>query len=259
METAIKLFVRAISGALMLATIMPAFAQDGPPANIAEMWTMHVNPAQQSAFEEAFKAHVALRKENEDPFHWEVFTPNTGSDLSTYHVRTCCFGWPGRDAYDAWEADHPQIMEHWNSDLHAHVNSYEHDFEEFDFANSHWPQEGPEPMFVGVTEYEIKPGMYPVVNAAKAELSQLGINEGWASDSRTWAWSSAVNGATRISLVIPFENYTDMVEPDPTYFEFLVEQLGEERAMKLFEKFNSGVASISYHIYTHRPDLSTPD
>ena len=236
---------------------MSAFSQEeGPPGNIAEEWAFLADPAAIDSFEDAFKEHMALRKENNDPFHWDVFTSNTGDDLTAYYVRACCFAWGERDAYEGWYNEHPKVVEHWYANVYPHLKGHRHDFEEIDFENSHWPDDAPTPMFVGVTSYEIKPGQWQPVNAAKAEISQA-LLDGWATDGRIWAWVSSISGAPRMHLVVPFENYADMAQPDPTVYQFLSEKLGAEKSGALFQQFSGGTKGSTYEIYSHRPDLST--
>lgn len=259
MKTTFNYFAITVLTAFLLTLAAPVIAQDGPPGDIAEMWVMHVDSSRAGEFESAFKQHLALRTENEDPFNWQVFMANTGDSLGTYYVRTCCFAWSGRDDYEAWEASHPQVQEHWNADVHPNVSSYEHHFEQMDFANSYWPADMPVPKFVGVTDFKIKQGGYREFNAAKEAMSQIAINEGWGGDENQWAWGSMINGPAVVSLVIPYSDYADMADPDTTFFEFLTEQAGAEEAGAIFERFNSAIKGSRYEIYTHRPDLSTSE
>lgn len=257
MKTMFK-FVNLALAALLLAFGNTAIAQDEPAGNLVEMWTFHVAKDNNAAFAEAMKAHLALRKEAGDPFRWETYTRNTGS-LAGYYVRTCCFTWADRDAYESWEADHPQVAEHFQANVDPLVKGYEHDFEEMDFENSHWPADSGPFKYVGVTTYKIAPGGWRAFNSAKAELSRIAIDNGWASDEHRWAWSSSVNGHPSVSIAFPYADYADMASPDPSFFDFLSEHVGAEKAAELFQRMNSETKGSHYQIYSHRPDLSTPE
>lgn len=257
MKTMFKIVNLALA-ALLLASGTTAFAQDEPAGNLTEMWTFHVAKENNAEFEEAMKAHVALRKEAGDPFHWETYIKHTGS-LKGYYVRACCFAWADRDAYDSWYADNPQVAEHFQANVDPLVKGYEHDFEEVDFENSHWPEDSGPFKYVGVTTYTVAPGGGPAFREARTKLSQAAINEGWASDEHLWSWISSVNGHPSIALVIPFKNYADMAAPEPNFYEFLSEALGADETQALFEQVSSNTKSTHYDIYTHRPDLSTPE
>lgn len=236
-----------------------AVAQEAPPGNLAETWVVHVDIANGEAFEEAIKAHMALRKENEDPFTWNTYVNNTG-EMGAYYFRTCCFAWADRDAYDGWEQEHPQIGEHWDANVNPNVKGYEHHFSELDFENSHWSEEMSDPKFVGVTTWMIKPGGWQQFDSVKSEISQLAINNGWASDEHQWGWSSGVNGRPQVSLVIPHAGYADMAPSDPSFFQFLSEQLGSaEAAAQKFAAMSEASEKTYYEIFMHRPDLSTPE
>jgi len=257
--SALKLALRAAVSVFLLLSTAATFAQDEPPGNLAETWVVHVDPANGQAFENAIKAHLALRKENEDPFNWSTFVNNTG-ELGAYYFRACCFSWADLDAYNSWANEHPQVQAHWDGNVHPHVAGYKHHFSEVDFENSHWPEAAADFRFVGVTTWMIKPGGWQEFDAVKGEISQIAINKGWASDEHQWGWSSAVDGAQSMSLSIPFTNYADMTSPDPSFFEFLTEQLGsEEAAANKFAAMNDATEKSSYQIYMRRPDLSTPE
>lgn len=246
--------------ALLLVVSPPTIAQEEPSGSMAEIWTVHVASNSVLAFEEAVKAHMAVRQEHGDPFHWETFIPHTGDDLFVYSFRTCCFAWADLDAYEKWAGDNPEVDAHWNENVHPHVTGYEHSYSEIDFANSHWPTEEEGPVrFVGVTTFKLKPGAEQAFNATKAELSQIALNNGWADDHH-WAWVTSVNGKPRVGLVIPFSNYADMAPPEQSFAEFLSEQLGSaEAAGAKLAGFSEATYGSSYEIYTHRPDLSSPE
>ena len=138
------------------------------------------------------------------------------------------------------------------------MRSYEHHYSEVDFENSHWPEAEGDPAFVAVTTYHIKVGSWQAFNAAKADISQIAINNGWAEAGHAWGWTSAVNGPASVSLAIPESNYADLAGPDPSFFQFLSEHLGsEDEARAKFAALTDATKHITYEIYAHRPDLSS--
>ncbi len=244
---------------ILLACSFSAWAQEDT-GNLAEVWVMTVDMDSQPAFEEAFKSHLAVRKEHEDPFTWNVYTAETGDDLSTYLVRACCFSWADKDAYDAWSDKNPDVENDWSQNVHPHVAKYGHHYSTIDFANSHWPEGNADHRFVGVTDYHIKTGHASQFAAIMGELSQIALNEGWAEAGHHWAWSNSVDGTATTHLVIPYKNYADMADPDPTFYEFLSQHLGSEQAAgEMFQRFNDAMTGSEYHIYEHRSDLSMSD
>lgn len=246
-----------LTATMLMAVSMSAIAQDdGPTSGIAEAWVVTVDMASQPAFEEAFKAHVAVRAEAGDPANWQVYTDHTGDGMNTYYIRNCCSQWADLDAYEAWSQENSNVAADWGTNVHPHVTNYGHHYSMVDFANSNWP-EGTKYKFVGVTTYDIKAGSGQQFDAVKAELSQIARNEGWAESGNTWAWSSSIDGPNTVNLAIPHENYADMAAPDPTFFQFLSDHLGsEEAATEIFQRFTAATDGSSYKIYAHRPDLS---
>lgn len=243
-----------------LLTALPAMAQDDPPGNVAEMWTVYVDFENQPAFEEAVKGYMTLAKEMGGPQHWEAYRKNTGKDFHAYYFRSCCFTWAQRDEIDAWHEENPGLQENWNANAHPHVSGYEHDFETIDFENSHWPDDMGQPKFVGVTTYKVKHGASQQFSAIAAELSQIAKEHGWAEQGHEWAWVNSVNGKNTVAIAIPHMNYADMEMPDPTFYQFLAEHLGsEEAAAGKFEEINASTDGSYYDIYTHYPDLSSHD
>lgn len=254
MNTALR-----IVAAAFLALGGTALAQEGPAGSMAEFWTVHVSGDSTAAFEQAIQAHMQLRKDHEDPFHWETFTPITGDDMFVYSFRSCCHAWAEFDAYEAWAGEHAEVEANWNETVHPHVSSYEHGFSEIDMAHSNWPSDEEGPIkFVGVTSFKLKPGGRQQFQATLAELSQIALNNGWA-DEHNWAWAMIVNGKPTVNLVFPFKDYADMAPPEQSFFEFLSERLGsDEAAAAKLAGFSESTYGSTYQIYRHRPELSTP-
>lgn len=260
MRHTLRLFIYSLLATLLLVPFTSVSAQEGPPGNVAESWVMHVDYENQAAFEDAVKGYMAMSKEMGSPYHWEAYVQNTGEHLNAYYFRHCCFAWAERDAFDTWAEENPALQEYWDTNAHPLVKSYGHHFSEVDFENSHWPEEMDDPQFVGVTTYMIKPGKYQKFNGTKEALSQLAINNGWADNDHQWGWTSSVDGERTVSLVIPHENYADMADPDPSFFEFVTGQVGsEEAAAGMFDTMMSATTGTHYEVYAHRPELSSLD
>ncbi|HMB60526.1 MAG TPA: hypothetical protein VKN35_11495 [Xanthomonadales bacterium] len=250
-NTAIKL----IFGLLALTLSNTVFAQDSQ-GSLAESWGMTIKQGQQGNFEAAFKAHGEIRDAAGDPRAWEVYTPVTGDQLNVYAVRTCCYTWADQDAYIKWERDNPGIMQDFFANVDQYVESYGHYFSEVDLDNSHWGDGSKPVVYVGVTEYAINPGHAAEFHSARAELSQIAINQGWGETNR-WAWTDQVGGKPVSSLAVPFSSFADMGDDEQSFRSFVVEHAGEERTSELMEQLADSVKSSSYSIWAHRPDLST--
>jgi len=239
----------------LLAQLPSAVLAQAPSGNLEEMWIFTVKGGDQAAFEAAFKEQGSLREKHNDPRKWDVYVPATGGDLNRYAVRACCFAWADQDAYTAWTMQNGPVMEQWYSKVAPYVENAEHYFFEMDFANSHWPEDLTSPGMVGVTEFAIEAGKASQFHSARAELSQIAINQGWAAAGRHWAWTDRIGGEPTAELVVPFSNYAAMQPGEQSIAGFLTEKLGAEGASALMEKLTSGVSGSSYTIWMLRPDL----
>jgi hypothetical protein len=253
MKKILQYSMQAAILALFITAPLTSFAQ----ANLVSYWEIVPKAGQEEAFEEAWKANVAIRAESETPRPWQIYTPVTGEALNVYVFRFCCFEWGGQDAYIAWNEGNSAVGDDWDENVHPHVESYAHYFAEIDLDNSHWPDDVSRFKYFGVTTWSLAPGGGVAYDSARDEISQIAINNGWATDDRFWGWSTRIGGSPQESIVVPYENYADMVPGEQSFFEFLTEHMGSaEAAGALFEKFSSAVSSSNYTIWAHDPDLS---
>lgn len=233
------------------------FAQESS-SNLAESWEFVPKPGQQADFEAAFREHVAIRVEAGDPRAWDVYVPEVGNALDTYAVRHCCFAWAEQDAYQEWNIEHSEVFKHWNDKVAPHVASIGHYYYELDLANSHMPEEGGPPHFVGVTRFSIAPGKAAQFHAVRTEISQIALNQGWSAAGNHWSWFDRVGGTPLAGIGIPFESFADMAPGEQQFSSFLVEHMGEESAAALMERLSSSISGSSYTIWVRRHDMSSP-
>jgi hypothetical protein len=246
----------AIGLSLLLFFTAPAalMAQE-TAGNLSESWTMTVKRGQQAAFETALKNHVKVRSESGDPRNWQVYVPVTGTEMSRYVIRACCFTWADQDTFTSWTMNTPSVMGDWYANVDQYVESYAHYFSQVDLDNSHWVSADQPVSLIGVTDYQVAAGKALKFAAARQEVSQIALNQGWAADHH-WAWMEQIGGKPMVSLAIPFENYAAMATPGQDFMTFVAEKKGAEAAAALFRRFASGISGSQYTIWMHRPDLS---
>ena len=250
--------VRAICVLSALILLAPALvlAAEAPPP-LAEMWVLTSKPDHDDEFRAAIKEHMAFRSEHGDPRAWQAYTPVLGDELNRVAVRFCCINWADADSYRAWSMNATEVGEHFEKHVAPHVGSAAHYFETIDWANSHWSDAGGPYRLFAVTEWDIKPGHSAQLSAAVDKMSQIAIEQGWASDTRNWLWMSPVGGSPRLSIVIPHRNYAGLEQEEDTFFRFLSEHLGsEEKAAEVFQQFEGAIAGSEFQIWAHRDDLS---
>jgi hypothetical protein len=121
----------------------------------------------------------------------------------------------------------------------------------------HWSEGAGSSRLFGVTEWTIKGGHAADFAAAREKMSQVAIDQGWATADRNWLWARTIGGRETQSIVIPYRNYAAMTPGDESFYAFLAKQLGsEEAASELFKTFSGATWGSEYTVWEHRPDLS---
>lgn len=245
--------------AALLVFAPGAAAQDLPP-KLTEIWALEIEQGHGEAFRTAIEAHVELRQELGDPRSWQAYVPLLGDALNRFVVRQCCFEWADVDAYRKWDADHPQVGAHYLEHVAPHVASAAHYFETVDWANSHWSEAGGPYRLFAVTEFRVEPANSSAFDQARVKLSQIAIQNGWASDDHSWLWLSTIGGEPAQAIVIPHRDFAGLEGGRPSFAEFLAEHMGSpEMAAETMQSLMGAVGSIDYQIWEHQPELSMPE
>ena len=240
----------------MLLAPAAVTAQDSPPP-LAEMWVLYSKPDHGDEFREALKEHMAFRSAHGDPRAWQAYTPVLGDALNRVAVRFCCIGWADVDAYREWSMGAEAVSAHFDEHVGPHVDRAEHYFESIDWDNSHWNEAGGPYRVFAVTEFHVKPGQSAEFDATRAMMSQIAIDQGWASDSRSWLWASRIGGSPQTSVVVPHRNFAGFEQGEDTFFRFLSEKMGsEDKAAEIFQQFDGALSDSDFQIWVHREDLS---
>lgn len=240
---------------LWLAAPLAATAQDdaGP---LEEMWLLTPKSGQASEFYQALKDHMAYRSEHGDPRVWLAYTPMLGNGLSRVQVRYCCVTWADVEAYREWGAKNPDIDTHFNEHVAPYLDKAAHYFEAVDKTNSHWV-DNDDYRYFAVTEFHSKPGKRGDFAAAAEEMSQIALNQGWATKDRSWEWFKRIGGTPVDSLVVPHVNLAELDGGDRGFFDFLVKQMGSvEAATALTQRFDASTRKRSFQIWEYQENLS---
>jgi len=252
---ATRLILSLLTGLFCLAPLS-ILAQDSP-APLAEVWIVTPKAGQTVDFQTALKAHVAVRKSHGDPRDWQVYTSIVGDKLNQYTIRNCCVNWADLDNFDRWDKSNPDVLGDWYENVAPYVEKLEHYFSESDWANSNFkPENGPF-RYYAVTDWKLKNGMEADFEAAKGTMSQIAINQGWASAERNWIWMTQIGGYPIASVVVPHKNFASMASGGETFSEFLAKHMSSgEAAGALMKKFTSSTTSTKTTMWEHLPGLS---
>lgn len=239
-----------------VALLAPLGAMADEPPSVAESVVFSYDIADGQKFAEAIKEHTTFRSENGDPRSWQVYTPTLGDDLQRIAIRACCYEWKDMDSYEAWQDENPKFRQHWYDTAGKFVKSYGHNFSVIDWENSNWGSDSGPYKLIAVNEYHVKPSHAAQFNQARIAISQIALDQGWASEGHTWLWSSSVGGALSYSIVIPHADYAGLAHDDNAFAVFLTSKLGEEKANELMNDFMEGVYKTEFQLWRHHPDLS---
>lgn len=252
-------FILGVFTALAFALPVAVQADDTPPP-LAEMWLVTPKASQAAEFRKALVEHMAFRSEHEDPRNWEVYTPMLGDDLGRYGIRYCCFEWADQDSYDAWQDEAVEVSKHFLETVAPLTEKWAHYFEDINWGDSHWVASDTPYRFYAVTEFNIKPGHGRDFAAARNEMSQIALNQGWATDQHPWIWASTIGGDSREAIIIPHLNYASFDRGDDNFVDFLSKHMGAEKASELLKQFASSASSTDFQVWEYHEELSmSPD
>jgi hypothetical protein len=254
-KTPVNLALKAIAIFFLVLPAAAAWAETPPPP-LAEMWLVTPKAGQGDEFRKALAEHMAFRSEHGDPRAWQVYTPLLGDNLSQVAIRFCCFNWADQDSYAAWGSGAEKIQAHFDEHVAPHADKWEHYFESMDWGNSHWAESAGSAKYYAVTEFNIKPGYGQDFDAARDAVSQIALNQGWATDDRSWIWASVIGGSPRESVIIPHADYASFDRGDENFSSFLSRQMGADKASELMKQFSGATEGSTFQIWKHQPDLS---
>lgn len=253
--------IKLICSLFLVTIVFPAVAaaqeaEEEQPPNLASVWVMTVKTGMFSQFMDAVADHMAFRKEKADSRAWQTFTPVLGDNIGkTVTFRYCCFDWADEDAY-VTESMEKGFDGHWNANVDQFAEGYEHYLSAVDMENSHWSDEAGPFAYFGVTSWQIMPSKYPAFEAMKTEYSQMAKEHNWADGKLYWAWMSRIGGKSQEAIVSPFKDYADMADPEQTFREFVIENVGQEKADAMYAKFSGSLADEEHTVWRLVPELS---
>jgi hypothetical protein len=247
------LSVLAVTFFMLPAAVVQA--GDTPPP-LAELWVFTPKQGQSAEFLKALADHKNYRAERGEPRAWQVYTPMLGDDLNRVVVRFCCFKWADQDKYEAWSNETGNIKAHFMENVAPLTEKWEHYFQSIDWSNSHWVGAPDSYRYFAMTEFNIKPGSGSDFQAARDAMSQIALNQGWATDNHSWLWATTIGGKAQESIIIPHADFASFDRDEEDFTSFLSRNMGAERAAELMKQFSGASQSTDFQIWEFQKDLS---
>lgn len=246
----------AAASALLFSTLAIAQQPERPgPGNVADTWIMWPKDGRQMDFETAVRNHAAWRKQNGERFVWQIYQPIVGDDLTYYVIRSGGHHWADFDANREWGRS-AKAGEEFDRTVGQHVARIEHYFDETLEQFSHW-QESEDYRYFGVSELQLKPGMYGQMTDELAKLHKAAVDGNY---SRSFSVLLNIGGDGGMLVVWPYRNYAEMAQPEPSIMKLMADSLGSEAAAReTMTRLQSSFEDARFTIYVHRADLSTPN
>lgn len=227
--------------------------EEAVTSSLSRGYSFTIKPGAEADFNKAFAEHTQWRRDNGDPWNWEVYVVVNGPLAGNWAVRSFGHKWADFDLYDSSEFT-AKANEHWNSHVTKHLSSWDTSIIELKDELSKWNDERDYQYFI-VQESRLKIGkQWHHLNALEG-IGKVLKEEEWEGD---WLVHVERNGGIgeAVSLVFPFENWAGMENPNPDAYAVILEAVGEEATQKMFDEFNDSIAEVSTNVFKRVPDLS---
>ena len=245
-----------LAAALAAATaILAVPASDASAQELARIY--HFTPTDGGPFQAALEKHVKDRIEHEDPWSWGIYQVVSGEDYGDFYIRSGGHDWADFDAYDQGFGSEAGL--HFQVAVGPLVKDVEQWITQEDTAHSRLPAETewPDINLISVTTYHLQPGMEREFNDLIGTIH--GAIEG-ADWPVRYAWADMVagTGGPQKVLAIFHENWADFEEPETPFYQMLQDELGEDEAQDVMERFGDTFRYVENSVLRWRKDLSIP-
>ena len=249
----IKKHAAWLTTAALVVCPMAALAQDPQPESIAKIWTFIPKNGDQAGFEKAFAEHVQWRRDNKDPWHWDVYVQVDGPEVGAYYARSGNHSWADFDAYDASEFV-AKASDHWTRTVSPHLDDIHSSITRWLPALSNWPDDAPIYNLFQLQHIQIKPGHMRAYTQAVGTIADALKQAKWPYH---WGLDAMMSGGEgpSVTLVLPSMKWADMAEPKPNFYDTMAGVIGEEKAAKTMADLNATVATTKVTIVRRIPEL----
>jgi hypothetical protein len=219
----------AVSPLALQSVVM---AEEDKSQPMVEEWVISANVGAETEFMNALKTHVAWRRENKDPWNWNLYTPQTGEMNTRVLIRSTGHEYASIASYGESEFSQ-KAARHWNETVAPYADVATR-YLRFQTPVSYWPDDTYD--YLLVLQVDAKPDTNATLLKAamllhgivrEAELEAVGGLE------YTWA-----GGGPAFQYV---EGYSDWASTSPgsplatRMNDLVVEKLGEEKANATYE------------------------
>jgi len=224
-------------------------ASFGQAANINRVFYLTPKADMQTQFETALKQHAQWRKDNGDPWAWEVFQVINGQNMGDYIVISGGHKWSDFDDYNDFR---PKGYQHFAANVAPLVEANTSVISATDTTIVRGV-EGAYPL-VQVIYYKLAPGKTQQFAEAAGKYHKAFMEKDYPA---RYALGWNVNGGNFDALLVfPQDNWAAFEGPDTSTMEVMQEVYGEQEAKAIAEAFETSIAESRSIVMLRRSDLS---
>ncbi len=226
-----------------------ATASFGQAANLNQVFYLTPKAGMVTQFETALKQHAQWRKDNGDPWTWQVGQVINGQNTGEYIVISSGHKWSDFDDYNDFG---PKGSQHYTANVAPLVESVTSAITATDTTIVRgWEGEYP---LRQVIYWKLAPGKTQQFAEAAGKYHKAFTEKDYPN---RYAIIWNVNGGDYdVLVVLPYENWAAFEGPDTQMVEVLQEVYGEKEAKVIAEAFGTSIAETRSLVSLSRPDLS---
>ena len=245
---------RILSAVVALLSVLALPVADAQPVEagtLAKLWIVQPKAGMTESFEAAFAKHVEWRRENSDPWHWNVYVVVDGQNAGTYFARSAGHHYRDFDDYIEFQQ---RANDQWQENVAKYVAKSSSMISRDLPDMSQWEGNTSDYNLFWVYSSDIKTGrMQDWKEAADAISNELAEAE-WPYE---WFFIERLSGGTvpSAALVVPAADWAGMEDPDPSAFDAVAARHDRAKAAEMWQAYYAPIKSTTSYVLRRIPDF----
>ncbi len=241
----------AVVTVLFVLGLPAAHAQPEEAGTLAKLWVIQPKAEMAESFEAAFAKHVEWRRDNSDPWHWNVYVVVDGQNAGTYYARSAGHHYRDFDHYIEFQQ---RASDHWQKSVAKYVAKSGSMISRELPDMSQWEGNTSDYNLFWVYSSDIKPGQMQSWKEAAGMITNELAEADWPYE---WFFVERLSGGTvpSVALVIPAANWAGMEDPDPSAFDAVAARHDQAKAAKMWQDYYAPMKTTSSYVLRRIPDF----
>lgn len=243
--------LRFLTVSLIAAGVGLVVAGNAPAQGIAINYEFE--PKDGAAFEAALQDHLEARREEGDPWGWNVWEETAGPNTGTYIVRSLGHAWADFDSYNEnFAGEHAAEFE---ADVAPTVETTHTWISKNDTSITRLPDDPSNLRFAEVVTYHVEPGKMSQFNDAVEQVHDAVSASDYPVHYNFIDPVMGTKGPQKVGAFF-YENFADMQQPETPLMEMMRSQMGDETAEEVISEFSDAIRYTESSLFVYREDLS---